>query len=177
MRSTLLLFLVAALTGCSNMGDYYKSVDQTNIRAVEAERARAEADQARYMALARIAESGDATAKVAAAMALAVGSSASLRTGLIAPSQPQNEALQWASILVPGITQGLGIRYNAMTAINASNNATQLGISTNAAFTHFGSEISKLPLVVQQPAPVIVEQPAPVIVEQPDPIIVNGTVP
>lgn len=177
MRRALLLLLVAALAGCSNMGDYYKSVDQTNARAIEAERARAEADQARYMALARIAESGDAIAKVAAAMALAIGPNASgSRVSLVAPAVPQNEALQWGSLIVTGLNQGLSTASATRLGINASNNALRQSLGTNATFGMFASELSKPPLVVEQPPPVL--QPAPVIVEQPPPLILNtGTVP
>jgi hypothetical protein len=105
------------------MGDYYKSVDSTNLRQVEATKAQSEAETARYIALARIAETGDTTARVAATMALALGGSSNRQgANLVSPVVPQNEALQWASILVPSVTQlGMGL-YNKQVQINANNN-------------------------------------------------------
>lgn len=166
---------VFLLAGCANMEKYYQSVDSANQRQVEAARARAEADAIKYQALMRIAESGDVTAKVAATMALAMGETANRPTQVVVPAQPQNEALQWASILVPGITQlGMGY-YNMKQNINSSNNSRILGISTNQTFGQFASEINS-PVIVEQPDPVIVQQPDPVIVQQPDPVIVNPVV-
>jgi len=111
------------LFGCTSMGDYYKSVDSTNLRQVEATKAQSEAETARYIALARIAETGDTTARVAATMALALGGSSNRQgANLVSPVVPQNEALQWASILVPSVTQlGMGL-YNKQVQINANNN-------------------------------------------------------
>lgn len=171
---TLITAAALALTGCSTAGDYYKSVDASNAHNVSLAKAHAEAEAIRYQALMRIAESGDATAKVAATMALALG--ANTRQVQAAVAQPQrSEALEWASILVPGVTQGLSIYYNTKASINANNNATALGLNTNTTFGQFASEIND-PTIVTQPAPVVVTQPAPVIVEQPDPVIVKPEV-
>lgn len=161
------------LAGCANYGDYYASVDAANARQVDLERARAEAEAVRYQALVRIAESGDPAAKVAAVMALAglgQGGHAVPRTNV--PAQPQNEALQWASVLVPGASQLGTVWLNGRVSMNASDNATRLGIHTNDTFARFAAEIAKPPLVVTQPDPVIVPQPDPVIVVQPPPVIV-----
>ena len=171
----ILIAAALALTGCASYTDYYRSVDAANARQVEVQRAQAEADAIRYQALMRIAESGDATAKVAATMALALGTQGR-HVPLAVPAQPQNEALQWASILVPGVTQGMGIYYNAKTNMNANNNATALGLSTNQTFGQFATEINS-PTVVTQPPPLVVTQPPPVIVPTPDPIIVEPSYP
>ena len=150
------------VTGCSTAGDYYKSVDRTNARNVEIAVANARAEEARYNALAQIAASGDATTKVAATMALALGGTKQSPQAAVA--QPlQSEALQWASILVPGVTQGMGIYYNTKATINASDNATALGINTNSTFGVMAKEINN-PVVVTQPKPTVVTQPTPVIV-------------
>ena len=168
---TLIVVAALVLTGCSTAGDYYKSVDASNQHNVALAKAHAEAEAVRYQALMRIAESGDATAKVAATMALALGTGT--RQAPAAVAQPQrSEALEWASILVPGITQGLSIYYNTKANINANDNATALGINTNATFGQFATEINA-PVVVTQPDPVIVTQPAPVIVP---PTVVNPIV-
>ena len=171
MMKLLITAAALVLTGCSTAGDYYKSVDASNAHNVSLAKAYAEAEAVRYQALMRIAESGDATAKVAATMALALG--ANTRQAQAAVAQPQrSEALEWASILVPGVTQGLGIYYNTRANINANNNATALGINTNQMFGQFASEINA-PVVVTQPNPVVVTQPAPVVVP---PTIVNPVV-
>lgn len=149
------------LTGCSTAGDYYKSVDASNAHNVQLAKAHAEAEAIRYQALMRIAESGDATAKVAATMALALG--ANTRQAQAAVAQPQrSEALEWASILVPGVTQGLSIYYNSKQAISANNNATRLGLDTNATFGQFAGEINA-PVVVQAPTPEVVIVPPTVV--------------
>lgn len=175
---------VLVLVGCASHGDYFASVDAANARQVEMARAQSEADAVRYQALMRIAESGDATAKVAAAMALALGAQ-SRAAPMIAPQMPQNEALQWASILVPGVTQ-LGLaHFSAQTAINASNNARDLGLSANstmlglgqgiqAGSTHGYQYINPTPVIA--PDPVVVTQPPPLVVEQPAPIVVNPVI-
>jgi hypothetical protein len=174
MKKILIVAGALILAGCSTAGDYYKSVEASNAHNVQLAKAHAEAEAVRYQALMRIAESGDATAKVAATMALALG--AGTRQAQAAVAQPQrSEALEWASILVPGVTQGLSIYYNTKASINANNNATRLGINTNATFGQFASEINA-PVVVTQPDPVIVTQPTPLVVEQPAPVIVNPVV-
>ncbi|MDD3676534.1 hypothetical protein [Thauera propionica] len=158
--------MAVVLVGCSSTGAYYDSVDASNQRAVDAVKAQAEADAVRYQALMRIAESGDATAKVAAAMALALGGQGLRAPQMAVPRAPQNEALQWASILVPGVTQGLSIYYGARQNMNASDNATALGMATNETFARFASEIGD-PVVVR---PEVVVTPAP------DPVIVTPAV-
>jgi len=161
----------AFLVGCSSMGSYYQAVDNSNARYVEVTLAQAKAEEARYNALAKIAESGDATTKIAATMAIAMSNKQDTPK-LNTPAVPQNEALQWASILVPGITQGMSIYYNTKATMNANNNATALGMNTNSTFATFASEINS-PVVVTQPSPVVVEQPAPIVVE---PVIVEPQV-
>lgn len=163
---------VVFLAGCSTAGDYYKSVDTSNSHNVEMAKAFAASETARYNALAQIAQSGDATAKVAATMALALGGG-SRQGQQAAVAQPlRSETLEWASILVPGVTQGLSIYYNTKANINANNNATKLGMDTNSTFGHFASEIND-PTVVTQPSPVIVR---PEVVQQPAPVIVPPSV-
>jgi hypothetical protein len=171
VKMLILGITAALLVGCSSMGSYYQAVDSTNARYVEVTLAQAKAEEARYNALARIAESGDPTAKVAATMALALGGKQEAPK-LNTPAVPQNEALQWASILVPGIAQGMSIYYNTQATMNANNNATALGMNTNSTFATFASEINS-PVVVTQPAPIVVEQPAPVVV---NPVVVEPQV-
>lgn len=167
----ILIAFALLLAGCATPADYYRAVEATHAKNVELARASAEAESVRYQALMRIAESGDSAAKVAAAMALAMGGQRGA-PALQLPQQANNEALQWASILVPGVTQGMSIYYSAKTTMNASNNATALGMNTNATFAQFASEIND-PTIVHAPQPLVVTQPPPLIVEQPAPIIVE----
>lgn len=167
--------IALGLTGCMSYGEYYASVDASNARAVEAQKATAEADAMRYQALMAIAASGDETAKVAATMALALGGQ-TRPTQMAIPTQPQNEALQWASVLAPVVSQGLSLHYNTRMGIRQSDNATRLGINTNQTFGQFASEINN-PVIVEQPAPIIVDQPAPIVVEQPAPIVIDQPAP
>lgn len=125
MKTIIFLILFAlGLTGCASPDyvQYAKSAEASNV--------------ARSKALSDIAASGDSGAKVAAVMALALGSGNSTLT---AP-QP-NAALQWASILVPGLTQVAGMRYSYLSQQTASNNATALGVSTNGTFAGLAGKI------------------------------------
>lgn len=173
MRFGIFVWLWVLLSGCANYGDYYRSVSESNAHQTAMVRANAEAEAVRYQALMRIAESGDATARVAATMALAFAAQQGRPPQAAIAAQPQNEALQWASVVVPGVTQGLMGYYSMRTNMRSSDNSTALGMSTNATMLGMGALMAKDPLVVTQPAPVVVTQPDPVIVEQPAPIIVT----
>lgn len=133
---TLLTTTLAALvlTGCASPDYEQYSRAQTDIAT-----ARHTADAARYRALSAIAATGDSSAKVAAVMALALGGNTSQQPVIQAP-QP-NQALQWASILVPGLTQVAGMRFNYLSQQVQSNNATTLGLATNNAFVGLAGKI------------------------------------
>ena len=178
------------LFGCTSMGDYYKSVDSTNLRQVEATKAQSEAETARYIALARIAETGDTTARVAATMALALGGSSNRQgANLVSPVVPQNEALQWASILVPSVTQlGMGL-YNKQVQINANNNnrAIQeanitkdlgLGLGYQQTYLGFAKEINDPKIVTNSTVTekAVIVKPEVVYPGTVNPVIVNPTV-
>ena len=137
MKTILTFILVAlALTGCANTDYAQYSKAQTDMAT-----ARHSADAERYKAFAAIAASGDSTAKVAAVIAMAVSMApgSGVQNAIQAPQASQ--ALQWASILVPGLTQVAGMRYSFMSQQTASNNATTLGISTNATFAGIAGRI------------------------------------
>lgn len=126
---------VLSLTACASPDYEQYSKAQVNIAT-----AKHQADSAKYKALSDIASSGDSTAKIAAVMALALGSQGSnTQSTMQAPQSSQ--ALQWASILVPGLTQVAGMRYNFLSQQVQSNNATALGISTNSAFVGIAGSI------------------------------------
>ena len=169
MKRFALLALVA-LTGCATDYKLYAEAQTANARA------RAEADKAKYAALAEIARSGDSAAKVAAVMSLHMqGGAAPQADTLAAPKHIADSLLQWSALLVPVVGQmyavnrqtGLGMLQsnNATTlGLKQSDNATALGINTNNTFLGMAKEINS-PVVVTQPAPIVVTQPAPVIVK------------
>ncbi len=118
----LALVLASTLSGCAT--DQYAQYAKAN-EAMSV---------ARSNALAAIAAGSSGEAKVAAVMALALG-------GVNQIQAPQNEALTWASILVPGLAQVYGIRQSSKVAMNASTNAMLTAGSTNAAFVGMASQI------------------------------------
>lgn len=129
----ILLIITASLTGCASTEYAQYSKAQVDIAT-----AKATADTARYQALSSIAKDGDPTAKVAAVMALALGSNTQ-NTQMSAPQR--SDALMWASILVPGITQAYAIGKSADVAINSSNNAAATSAATTAGFVGIASQI------------------------------------
>lgn len=179
-----LVSVALLLGGCANMTEYYKSVDTTNIRQVEAAKAQAEADTARYNALARIAESGNESAKVAATMALALGGNSQRPAQVVVPAVPQNEALQWASILAPTVTN-LGMAwFNKQVQINNSNNSraiseaqigkdVQLGLGAQQTYLGFAKEINDPTIVTNTTT---VEKAVIVKPEVVSPVVVNPVV-
>ena len=135
MLKTIAVALCAlSLTACASPDYEQYSKAQVNIAT-----AKHQADAVKYKALSDIASSGDSSAKIAAVMALAVGTGDTQQSIIQAP-QP-NQALQWASILVPGITQVAGMRYNYLSQQTQSNNATALGMSTNNTFVGLAGKI------------------------------------
>ncbi len=130
----LAILMVMSLVGCASPEYERYAKAQTDIAV-----ARHTAEAEKYKAMSEIAKSGDSAAKVAAVMAMAIGSGGSNQTVVQAPQASQ--ALQWASILVPGLTQVAGMRYNYMGQKAASDNATALGISTNSTFAAIAGKI------------------------------------
>jgi len=121
---------LALLTGCASSKEYasYLAAHQA------AHEAKASAEKARYAAIAEIAKtSPDASARTAAVMALAMGKS----EGQVAPpAPPQNEVLQWASVLVPTLTNIATAGFSYRAGVVASNNSRDV---TVAGYQTFGS--------------------------------------
>ena len=136
-RVTVAVAVLAALAGCASP-DMYRQYAEGQAK-IEVAKYTAQAEK--YKAIAQIAGTGDATAKVAAVVAMAMGDTGSGGSGtggsaqLQAPKDPSDTAIQWASILVPATVQGFGIKANRDVAIRQSDNSTTLGIrqSDNAA--------------------------------------------
>lgn len=136
MQKITLTLAALALAGCASPEYAQYSKAQTDIAT-----ARHAADTERYKALAAIAASGDSTAKVAAVIALAVSMAPGGSPQSTVQAPQASQALQWASILVPGLTQVAGMRYQHLSAVTQSNNATALGVSTNGTFASLASNI------------------------------------
>lgn len=119
------LAIALALGGCAT--DDYRHYAEAQMAMAQA---KSTADQARYSALARIAETGDSAARVAAVMSLAgIGDGArQAPANVAAPVSPGGTALQWASVLVPGLTQAYMISSNVKLGMRQSDNATALGL-------------------------------------------------
>jgi hypothetical protein len=120
------LLSVALLTGCASQ-DYKMYADAQ--RAIAS--ANATAESAKYAALAEIARTGDATAKVAAVMSINFAASNNNRNQqqqILPPKSAGDIALQWTSLLLPNLTQFYSISANRQIAVTQSNNATALGI-------------------------------------------------
>lgn len=173
MKKLILALAVLALTACAT-DDYAKYAEAQ--KAIASSKAGAET--ARYNALQAIATSGDTTAKVAAVISLtAMGAAQPAQSGISAPIPASQTALQWASILVPALTQTAGIVTNASVAKLQSNNQTQQAIvqSNNSATVQVNTNATMRDIanMITVPEPVIVTQPAPVIV---NPVVVQPTV-
>jgi hypothetical protein len=164
------------LTGCAT-GDYAKyAAAQENIA------------KARYQALQAAAQGGNETTKVAVAMAIALGGNGTGGLGLVAPKDPNDVALGWAGILIPGLTQAYSIRENSRIAITNSNNQTTLGLrqsdNATAAQAQNNNTMRDIATLITVPQPTIVTQPAPIVVRPDvvnpvvvDPVVVNQPAP
>jgi hypothetical protein len=120
---------VLILTGCATGPSDYERYTQAQENI---ELARAEAEIAKYQALETIALKGDAGASAVAAMGIAIGTSSRVRDSqLIQPRSTTDKLLQWASLLVPGLTQFYSIQKNAEISIVNSNNSLLAQKSNN----------------------------------------------
>lgn len=132
---TLVLLAALALTGCGTTQYEAYAKAQGDIA-----KANADAQTERYKALSKVAESGTDTARVAAVVALAIGgNSQSQQTQQVAA--PQNEALAWASILAPTLTNIASMAVNAKVAAHSADNAARVAESTNATFAAIAGKI------------------------------------
>jgi hypothetical protein len=103
---------------------------------------------------------------------------------IAAPKTAGDHLIQWTSILLPSLTNIYGINKQASVGIAQSNNATALGISTNAAFVGIAGKIQAPGAVTTNTdnsvrtdtthTPTVVIQPAPLVVR---PEIVQTEVP
>lgn len=131
MRFIAITIAALALTGCAT-GQYQAYAD--------AHKAQAAAQTARYQALADIAKMGDTTAKVAAVISLNAGS-ATQAAQIAAPKSWADYALQSIGLFLPTIGQVYAVNKQTQLGMKQSDNATALGVSTNAAFVGIASQI------------------------------------
>ena len=114
-RIILILAAGLALTGCATNYDAYAKAQS------EIATAQSNAETARLVALARIAESGDAGAKVGAVMALALSGQRG-QTQLQAPGDP---VLEWVKALAGPLTNIWSITESSRTARHSSDNSVK----------------------------------------------------
>lgn len=162
------------LSGCAT-GEYKAYADAHASAAAS----KAQADAARYAALADIARNGDGAAKVAAAMSLALQPVNSQSAGINAPKSWHEVMLGWAGVVMPSLTQMYASNRAASLGIAQSNNAASVAVSTNNTMLGIAGKIqapgqvttitgsynvdnTHPAQVVTQPAPIIV-QPTPVV--------------
>ena len=124
------LFSLSLVTGCANQAaqDYYLAM---NAAAV----ANSNQQEARYRALASVAESGDATAAIAATMAIAM-----TRDTVIAPQYVESEALSFTRVLAAPVAAVAGLYIQADVSKNASDNATRVQLGTQSMVTGLGAQ-------------------------------------
>ena len=116
--------LVSLLTACgANQAreDYYQSLAATA-------QAQAAQTEARYRALATVANSGDPGAATAATMAIALTS-----TQTVQPQYIESEALSWGKVLAMPVATLGGMFIQADVSKNASNNAKDVQLASYAS--------------------------------------------
>ena len=142
----LLLLMPLALAGCATN---YEGYVEANVKIAEA---KARADTEKYKAMAAIASTGDAAAKVAAVMSMALGQPNQQNQQQITPPRsPADTTLQAIATILPSIAQIYGInrqvalgmeqvRGNVAIQQSQSNASIANTASTNNAFAGIASE-------------------------------------
>ena len=150
MRSIIAISIMAVLAaGCATNTDY-KMYAETQQKIAQAH---AVAQTARYNALAEIAKSGDSAAKVAAVLSIQMGNMNSSgqqpQQNIAAPEDLNQKMLRWAGVLLPTVTQGLGIaaqlhaaNVQKQIAVTQSNNALATAQSTNNTFAAMSNNMA-----------------------------------
>ena len=129
MKTIVAVIAALALGGCATTNkDYLAMLTAQQAVAVQ----NAEAVKARFQAMSQIAQTGDASSRTAAVMAMAMVQTPNVQL----PPPPESEVFKWASVLVPALTN-IGSNYFTyrLGAINSNNAAA----TTTAAYNTFGS--------------------------------------
>lgn len=154
MRSIIALSIsVLLIVGCASGPSNYQLYAETQAKIAQAN---AVAETARFNALAEIAKSGDNAAKVAAVLSIQLGQNSNNsqpRPGqtMAAPEDTGDRLLRWAGIIIPGVTQGLGVlatihaaNSQKQIAITQSNNALATAQSNNGIITTMSNNMTTL---------------------------------
>jgi hypothetical protein len=142
----LALTLPLLLAGCATNYDNYA---EANVKIAQA---RAQAESEKYKAMAAIASTGDAAAKVAAVMSMALGQPNQPQQQLAPPKSAADTTLQAIATLLPSIAQIYGInrqvalgmeqvRGNVAIQQTVSNASVMTARSTNDTFASLASKI------------------------------------
>jgi len=120
----------------------------------DAARHESEAETARIIALAKVAESGDAATKAGAVMALALSGNKTKTT----VQAPQNEALQWAQVLSPLAGQAVqGLFSYKLGVVQSDNGVKTEGIRYGAMSNIAGAGIEGAGKVTQTKPCIVTE--------------------
>jgi hypothetical protein len=150
MRSIIAISIATLfIAGCATNTDY-KMYAETQQKIAQAN---AVAQTARYNALAEIAKSGDSAAKVAAVLSIQMGnmngSGQPPQQNIAAPEDLNQKMLRWAGVLLPTVTQGLGIaaqihaaNVQKQVAVTQSNNAAATAQNTNNTFAAMSTSMA-----------------------------------
>lgn len=192
----LLLITPLLLAGCATNYDGYA---EANVKIAQA---RAQAESEKYKAMAAIASTGDAAAKVAAVMSMALGQpNQQPQQQLAPPKSAADTTLQAIATLLPSIAQIYGInrqvalgieqvRGNVAIQQTVSNASVMTARSTNDTFASLASKIqapaanvttttttttdnTHTPTIVTTEKAIVVD---PKVITTEKPVIVNPTV-
>jgi hypothetical protein len=138
MKKALLLIVpLIFLVGCASGSSYYESVNKANETASKIELAKAQAEVERVRALQEIAQNGGPTAQTAAVMSLTFAgqqNSNSDNPSVTMPQQPKTPndyALEWAQVLVPGAASIYSMNKQAEVSMNANDNNKDISMNAN----------------------------------------------
>jgi uncharacterized membrane protein YgcG len=129
MKLLIALPAIALLGGCATTNkDYLALLTAQQAVAVQ----NAEAAKARFNAMSQIAQTGDASSRTAAVMAMAMVQTPHVNL----PPPPESEAFKWASIILPSVTNlGTGF-FGYRLGVAQSNNNRDI---TVAGYNTFGT--------------------------------------
>ena len=130
------LLIIALLAGCSNTS-YEKYADGYKAVGI----AEAEAETARWNAIAKVAENGDTAAKVGALFALAQGGQTKQHAQFTPPKSTEETIREWAGVLVPGATQMYAAHENRLLGTTQSFNARDVSLGNYATFGNIAGQI------------------------------------
>ena len=104
-------------------------------------KSKADSDTARYAALSAIATTGTDSSRIAAVMALAMGGGSNNAPATQIQAPQASQALQWASVLIPGLTTLASINANMRVGLANADSSARIAESTNATFLGVASKI------------------------------------